>query len=84
MYLISKRPGFFSSLLNKVTGTIGEVISIFPSDNNYHVSCPLRIKVMDKKYTRNLEKFSKAYGAKTNSDVELIIDERRMSTRFLE
>ena len=84
MYFISKKPGFFSRLLGEVTKTIGEVISIFPSDNDYHTSCPLRIEVIDKKYTANLKKFAKAYRARANSDVELIIDERRVSARFLD
>lgn len=63
---------------------IGEVVSIFPSDKDYHISCPLRIDVLDEKYTSNLERFARSYENRTNNDVELIINERRISTRFLQ
>jgi len=84
MYFISKEPGLFSRLLGEVTKTIGEVVSIFPSDNDYHPSCPLRIDVLDEQEIRSLEKFARAYRTRTNSDVELIIDGRRVSTKFLQ
>src|SRR3989338_8340276 len=65
MYFISKKPGFFSRLLGEVTKTIGEVVSIFPSDNDYHINCPLRIDVLDEQEIRSLEKFARAYRTRT-------------------
>ena len=83
-YFICKKPGFFSRLLGGVTKSIGEVVSIFPSDKDYHTSCPLRIDVFDEREIKRLEKFARAYRTRANSDVELIIDGRRVSTKFLD